>query len=137
MFQFHFIKKVFKNNTLCFINLMDGGIKFIRGSYQNVNFNFSFFKFNIKKVHHCWQWREVFSPQRSLNQPKATRVCICSINQSNRPISVGLLVLVRSRVFISRSHQNALLTAAGCNQSLIQSHAQRKRLTMVYRKNRL
>ena len=37
MFQFHFIKNVFKNNILCFINLMDGGIKFIRGSYQNVN----------------------------------------------------------------------------------------------------
>ena len=37
MFQFHFIKKVFKNNIPCFINLMDGGIKFIRGSYQNVN----------------------------------------------------------------------------------------------------
>ena len=38
MFQFHFTKIVFKNNILsCFINLMDGGIKFIRGSYQNVN----------------------------------------------------------------------------------------------------
>ena len=35
--QFQFIKKVVKNNILCFINLMDGGIKFIRGSYQNVN----------------------------------------------------------------------------------------------------
>ena len=29
-----------------------------------------------------------FSPGRSLNQPKATRVCICLINQSNRSISV-------------------------------------------------
>ena len=29
-----------------------------------------------------------FSPERSLNQPKATRVCIRSINQSNRSISV-------------------------------------------------
>ena len=29
-------------------------------------------------------------------------------------------------VFVSRSHENALLTAAGCNQSLIQSHTQRK-----------
>ena len=27
-----------------------------------------------------------FSPERSLNQPKATRVCIRSINQSNRSI---------------------------------------------------
>ena len=31
----------------------------------------------------------------------------------------------------------AVLTAAGCNETLIQSHAQRKSLTMVYRKNRL
>ena len=31
---------------------------------------------------------EVFSPERSLNQPKAKRVCIRSINQSNRFISV-------------------------------------------------
>ena len=47
--------------------------------------------------------REVFSPKRSLNQPKATRVCIRSINQSNRSISVRLLFLFCSRVFISRS----------------------------------
>ena len=31
---------------------------------------------------------EVFIPERSLNQPKATRVCIRSTNQSNRSISV-------------------------------------------------
>ena len=31
---------------------------------------------------------EVFSPERSLNRPKATRVCIRSTNQSNRSISV-------------------------------------------------
>ena len=29
-------------------------------------------------------WHGVFSPVRSLNQPKATRVCIRSINQTNR-----------------------------------------------------
>ena len=34
---------------------------------------------------------EVFPPERSLNQPKGTRVCIRSINQSNRSISVCLL----------------------------------------------
>ena len=39
--------------------------------------------------------QEVFSPERSLNQPKATRVCILSINQSNRSISVGSLFLFR------------------------------------------
>ena len=35
-----------------------------------------------------------FSPERSLNQPKATRICIRSINQSNRSISVRLVVSV-------------------------------------------
>ena len=46
---------------------------------------------------------EVFSHERSLNQPKATRVCVSSISQSNSSISVCLLFLFRSRVFISRS----------------------------------
>ena len=49
---------------------------------------------------------EVFSAERSLNHPKATRVCIRSINQSNRSISVRLLFLFCSRVFISRSYEN-------------------------------
>ena len=40
------------------------------------------------------------------NQPKATRVCIRSINQSNRSISVRLLFLLCSRVFIPRSYEN-------------------------------
>ena len=43
---------------------------------------------------------------RSLNQPKATHVCIRSINQSNRSISILLLFLFCSRVFISRSYEN-------------------------------
>ena len=34
---------------------------------------------------------EVSSTECSLNQPKATRVCICSTNQLNRSISVRLL----------------------------------------------
>ena len=46
------------------------------------------------------------SPERSLNQPKATRVCFRSINQSNRSISVRLLFLFCSRVFILRSYEN-------------------------------
>ena len=46
---------------------------------------------------------EVFSPERSRNQSKATRVCIRSINQANRSISVRLLFLFCSLVFISRS----------------------------------
>ena len=41
---------------------------------------------------------EVFSPEFSLNQPKATRVCIRSINQSNRSISVRLFFLFCSLV---------------------------------------
>ena len=48
----------------------------------------------------------VFSPERSLNQPKATHVYIRSINQSNRSISVRLLFLLCSGVFISRSYEN-------------------------------
>ena len=36
---------------------------------------------------------EVFSAERLLNQPKATHVCIRSINQSNRLISVRFLFL--------------------------------------------
>ena len=49
---------------------------------------------------------EVFSPERSLNQPKATSVCIRSINQSNRYISVRLIFLFCSQAFISRSYEN-------------------------------
>ena len=45
---------------------------------------------------------EGFSPERSLNQPKATRVCTRSMNQSIRFISVRSLFLFCSRVFISR-----------------------------------
>ena len=44
---------------------------------------------------------EVFSAERWLNQPKATRVCIRSINQSNRS-----KISVRLRVSISRSYEN-------------------------------
>ena len=40
------------------------------------------------------------------NQPKPTRVCIRSINQSIRSISVCLLFLFCSCVFISRSDEN-------------------------------
>ena len=47
-----------------------------------------------------------FSAKRSLNQPKPKRVCIRSINQSNRSISVRFLFLFCSRLFISRSHEN-------------------------------
>ena len=62
---------------------------------------------------------DVFSPGRSFNQPKATRVCIRSINQSNRSISVRLLFLFCSRFFISRSWENrSNLGHAGLSSSL-------------------
>ena len=64
---------------------------------------------------------EVFSPERSLNQPKATRVCIRSINQSNRSISVCLLFVFCSRVFISRSYENRSIVAF--RYSLLQSYS--------------
>ena len=49
---------------------------------------------------------EVFSTERSLNQPKPTRVCIRWTNQSNRSISVRLFFLFCTNVFISRSYEN-------------------------------
>ena len=47
-----------------------------------------------------------FLAERSLNQPKATLVCIRSTNQSNRFVYVRLLFLFCSCVFISRSYEN-------------------------------
>ena len=45
---------------------------------------------------------EVFSPERSLNQPKATRVCICWINQSNGSTSLtSVRLYVVSALFAS------------------------------------
>ena len=49
---------------------------------------------------------EVFSPERSLNQSKATSVCIRSTNQSYCSISVRLFFLFCSRVFVSKSYEN-------------------------------
>jgi len=49
---------------------------------------------------------EVFSAERLPNQPKATHVCIRSINQSNHSLSVRLLFLFCSRVFISSLCEN-------------------------------
>ena len=47
-----------------------------------------------------------FSPECSLNQPKVTRICIHSTNQSDTSISVHLLFLFYLRIFISRSYEN-------------------------------
>ena len=61
---------------------------------------------DVKAISRKFFGHEVFSAERSLNQPKARCVCIRSINQSNRFISVRLLFLFCSRVFISRSYEN-------------------------------
>ena len=47
-----------------------------------------------------------FFTEGSLNQPKATRVCSRLITQANRSVSVCLLFLFCSRVFIWRSYEN-------------------------------
>ena len=52
---------------------------------------------------------EVFSPECLLSQPKSTRVCIRSINQSNRSISFRLCFLFRSRVSF-QGHTKIALT---------------------------
>ena len=49
---------------------------------------------------------EVSSAKHSLNQPKAMHVCICSIYQSNRSISVCLLFLFCLSACIQRSYKN-------------------------------
>ena len=47
-----------------------------------------------------------FSAECSLDQPKATCVCIGLINQSNHFISIHLLFLYCWHIFISRSYVN-------------------------------
>ena len=70
------------------------------------------FQYNVKAKYRLicrkFSGMKFFHPKRSLNQPKATRVFIRSINQSNRSISVHfhLLLLFCSGVFISRSYEN-------------------------------
>ena len=53
----------------------------VKAKYQLISRKFSGTKF--------------FSPERSLNQTKAKRACISSINQSNRSISFRLFFLLR------------------------------------------
>ena len=57
-----------------------------------------------------------FSAKLSLNQPKAKprTFCIRSTNKSNRFISVRLFFLYCTRVFISRSYENALSQRPVC-----------------------
>ena len=70
-------------------------------------------QYDVKAISRKFFGHEVFSAERSLNQPKARCVCIRSINQSNRFISVLLLFLFCSRVFISRSYENRSVSPWG------------------------
>ena len=63
------------------------------------------FQYDVKAISRKFFGHEFFAAERSLNQPKARCVCIRSINQSNRSISVLLFFLFCSRVFISRSYE--------------------------------
>ena len=54
---------------------------------------------------------ESFSRERSLNQPKATHVCIRSINQSNHSISVRLWFLF-VRAFSFQGHTKVALSVS-------------------------
>ena len=62
-------------------------------------------QYDVKAISRKFFGHEGFSAERSLDQPKTRCVCIRSINQSNRFISVRLLFLFCSRVFISRSYE--------------------------------
>ena len=63
-------------------------------------------QYDVKAISRKFFGREVCLPERSLSQPKPRCVCIRFIHQSNRSISVRLLFLFCSRVFISRSYEN-------------------------------
>ena len=68
-------------------------------------------QYDVKAISRKFFGHEVFSAERSLNQPKATRVCIRSINQSNRFISVRLLFLFFVRAFSFQGHTKIALTS--------------------------
>ena len=63
-------------------------------------------QYDVKEISRKFFGHEVCLPARSLSQPKPRCVCIRFIHQSNRSISVRLLFLFCSRVFISRSYES-------------------------------
>ena len=63
-------------------------------------------QYDVKAISRKFFGHEVFPAERSLNQPKTRCVFIPSVNQWNGFISVRLLFLFCSRVFISRSYEN-------------------------------
>ena len=76
-----------------------------KAKYRLISRKFSGMKFYHPSVH-------------LTNQKPRTRVCVRSINRSNRSISVGLLFLFCSRVFISRSYENRSKQIFLCANSL-------------------
>ena len=68
--------------------------------------------YDVKAKYRLISWKvlehEVFSPERSLNQPKDMRVCIRSINQSNHSIPVSCC-LCFIRTFTIQSHTKIAL----------------------------
>ena len=68
-------------------------------------------QYDVKEISRKFFGHEVCLPARSLSQPKPRCVCIRFIHQSNRSISVCLLFLFCSRVFISRSYENRSIMA--------------------------
>ena len=70
-------------------------------------------QYDVRAISRKFFGHEVFAAERSLNQPKTRCLCIRSINQSNGCISVLLLFLFCSRVFISRSYENRSVSPWG------------------------
>ena len=68
-------------------------------------------QYDVKAISRKFFGHEVCLPERSLSQPKPRCVCILSIHQSNLSISVRLLFLFCSRVFISRSYDNRSISS--------------------------
>ena len=68
-------------------------------------------QYDVKAISRKFFGHELFSAERSLNQPKARCVCIRSINQSNRFISVRLLFLFFVRAFSFQGHTKIALTS--------------------------
>ena len=66
-------------------------------------------QYDVKAISRKFFGHEVFSAERSLNQPKARCVCIRSINRSNRFISVRLFFCF-VRAFSFQSHTKIALT---------------------------
>ena len=76
-------------------------------------------QYDVKEISRKFFGHEVCLPARLLSQPKARCVCIRFIHQSNRSISVRLLFLFCSRVFISRSYESRSITTKTGTMSIV------------------